>query len=362
MPTLKPGPFIDADLTIGDFGVSDGLPGFVADHAEALGWEPDLLRAPARRGRAGAGPARRRRALLPGPLRRQPQEPPGRPGHAQRDGRARLGVRAFRDPFTDLGNMLRFDRRPAYAEAVLAAWCERVAGTPRRDARAGPRRRPLGLVDLAAQARPEPRSGSGPRARDGHRSDGGSPCAAVEAPQDHVLRLEEPTCLVRGILRSSRCSVERPDRLNRSACAAPRQGRDHHRRGDEVGPEEGAWWWCSHRSGRAGPTRSRSTHRRQHETLGGASAPTKKSDGQDDAHSEGGRSPRRTRTGDRLATLGDLEVDADGPAERSAEGGGHHGCERGDRAGDGEPAESVGVGWSGWMAGRRRPASHARGS
>src|SRR4051795_10806099 len=28
MPTLRPGPFVDADLTIGDFGLADGLPGF----------------------------------------------------------------------------------------------------------------------------------------------------------------------------------------------------------------------------------------------------------------------------------------------------------------------------------------------
>jgi hypothetical protein len=30
----------------------------------------------------------------------------------------------------DVGNLLRFDRRPPYAEAVLAAWCERRGGTP----------------------------------------------------------------------------------------------------------------------------------------------------------------------------------------------------------------------------------------
>jgi aminoglycoside phosphotransferase (APT) family kinase protein len=43
MPTLRAGPFVDADLAIGDFGVPDGLPGFVAQLADALGWEADLL-------------------------------------------------------------------------------------------------------------------------------------------------------------------------------------------------------------------------------------------------------------------------------------------------------------------------------
>jgi hypothetical protein len=39
-----------------------------------------------------------------------------------------------------------------------------------------------------------------------------------------------------------------------------------------------------------------------------------------------------------------LEVDANGLRQRSGEGGGHRRrCERGNEAGDGEPAESVGV-------------------
>jgi hypothetical protein len=40
---------------------------------------------------------------------------------------------------------------------------------------------------------------------------------------------------------------------------------------------------------------------------------------------------------------GTLEVDANGLGKRSDEGGGHHRCERGNEAGAGEPAESVGV-------------------
>lgn len=35
-------------------------------------------------------------------------------------------------PSTDLGNVLRFDRAPAYADAVVAAYCERLGGDPER--------------------------------------------------------------------------------------------------------------------------------------------------------------------------------------------------------------------------------------
>jgi aminoglycoside phosphotransferase (APT) family kinase protein len=54
-------------------------------------------------------------------------------------------------PFTDLGNVLRFDRRPAYADAVLRAWCERRGGTP-AEARDLARAADLwALVDLAGR-------------------------------------------------------------------------------------------------------------------------------------------------------------------------------------------------------------------
>lgn len=59
-------------------------------------------------------------------------------------------------PFTDLGNLLRFDRRPPYADAVLAVWCERRGGTP-QDALDLARAADLwALVDLAARAGDNP--------------------------------------------------------------------------------------------------------------------------------------------------------------------------------------------------------------
>ena len=54
-------------------------------------------------------------------------------------------------PATDLGNLLRFDRHPAYADAVLAAWCER-RGTDLAETLELARAADLwALVDLAAR-------------------------------------------------------------------------------------------------------------------------------------------------------------------------------------------------------------------
>ncbi len=54
-------------------------------------------------------------------------------------------------PFTDLGNLLRFDRRPAYVAAVLAAY-ESLRGTPAREALELARAADLfALLDLASR-------------------------------------------------------------------------------------------------------------------------------------------------------------------------------------------------------------------
>ena len=59
-------------------------------------------------------------------------------------------------PFTDLGNLLRFDRAPAFAEAVLAAYAAR-RGTPPQEALGLARAADLwALVDLAARRTANP--------------------------------------------------------------------------------------------------------------------------------------------------------------------------------------------------------------
>ena len=81
-----------------------------------------------------------------------------------------------------------------------------------------------------------------------------------------------------------------------------------------------------------------SDHGRPHEPLGGASAPPTERRSEADAHEreEAGHHGDPGHR-DRLAAVGDLEVDAGGPGERGGEGGGHHRRDRGDQAGDDEP-------------------------
>jgi len=59
-------------------------------------------------------------------------------------------------PFTDLGNLLRFDREPAYVDGMLAAYGE-LRGTPRERALELARAADLyALVELAARAGQNP--------------------------------------------------------------------------------------------------------------------------------------------------------------------------------------------------------------
>jgi Ser/Thr protein kinase RdoA (MazF antagonist) len=151
MPTLRPGPFADSDLGIGDFSVADGLPDFVADHQQALGWEPGLLR-------RLQDVAERAQGLLDGVGRSCLVHSDANPKNLLVDPVA-LRVTGVLDwefahsgcPVSDLGNLLRFDRRPAYADAVLSAWCER-RGTDRAETLDLARAADLwALIDLAAR-------------------------------------------------------------------------------------------------------------------------------------------------------------------------------------------------------------------
>jgi aminoglycoside phosphotransferase (APT) family kinase protein len=156
MPTVRGGPFVDADLTIGDFGLADGLPGFVADHADALGWEPDLLD-------RLAAVAEQADARLDEVGRTCLVHSDANPKNLLVDP-ATLTVTGLLDwefahsghPFTDLGNLLRFDRRPAYLDAVLATWCERRGGTPQGALDLARAADLWALVDLAARAGQNP--------------------------------------------------------------------------------------------------------------------------------------------------------------------------------------------------------------
>jgi aminoglycoside phosphotransferase (APT) family kinase protein len=151
MPTLTAGPFIDAGLTVGDFELADGLPGFVADRADDLGWATDLLDS------LGAI-AERAQAMLDEVGRTCLVHSDANPKNVLVDPET-LQVTGLLDwefahsghPHTDLGNLLRFDRKPAYADAVLAAWCERRGADPAETWELARAADLWALVDLAAR-------------------------------------------------------------------------------------------------------------------------------------------------------------------------------------------------------------------
>jgi aminoglycoside phosphotransferase (APT) family kinase protein len=159
MPMSRAGMFVDADLTIGDFGLADGLAGFVDHHAGALtdrGWDARLL--------ADLHElAGRAQAALDGVPRACLVHSDVNPKNLLVDAGALL-VSGLLDwefahaghPFTDLGNLLRFDRQPAYVEAVLEAWCERRGGDPRTALDLARAADVWALVDLAARAGDNP--------------------------------------------------------------------------------------------------------------------------------------------------------------------------------------------------------------
>ena len=159
MPTLRPGPFVDPSLQVGDFALADGLPGFI--EAAGLRWDPHLV---ARL----VGVATEAQALLDTVGRACLVHSDLNPKNLLVDPET-LEVTAVLDwefahsghPFTDLGNALRFDRAPAYVEAVLAGYRERHA-VPAGEALALARAADLwALVDLASRAGHEPGGGPG---------------------------------------------------------------------------------------------------------------------------------------------------------------------------------------------------------
>jgi aminoglycoside phosphotransferase (APT) family kinase protein len=162
MPMLEAGPFVDGRLSIGRFvdhegGPVDGLPAWVAGHEPRLGWwspdELDGLREVAVEAQALLDTVTRHclvhsdlnlKNLLLDPVS--------------------LTVTGLVDwefahaghPFTDLGNLLRLDRDPAFTDAVLAAYTARRGGRA-QDALALARAADLwALVDLAARRAENP--------------------------------------------------------------------------------------------------------------------------------------------------------------------------------------------------------------
>ncbi len=152
MPFLRAGSFVDADLTLG------ALPGDLEDWVDArLPHWPEEERS---RLRDVAGTAQDlldtagRTCLVHGDL--NPKNV-----LVDRAGPEVTGVVDWEfahagHPWTDVGNLLRWDRRPAYVEGVLDAWTRLRGGDP-SEVLEGARAADLwALVDLAARAGQNP--------------------------------------------------------------------------------------------------------------------------------------------------------------------------------------------------------------
>lgn len=153
MPLLRPGPFVDAALAIGEFPSAD-LSEWVEDRLE---------RWPARERRRLAEVAASAQDLLDDVGRTCLVHGDLNPKNVLVDP-ATLELTAVVDwefshaghPWTDVGNLLRFERHPAYVDAVLEAWTGLRGGSP-ADLLDGARAADLwALVDLASRAGDNP--------------------------------------------------------------------------------------------------------------------------------------------------------------------------------------------------------------
>ncbi|WP_051246668.1 phosphotransferase family protein [Nocardioides halotolerans] len=156
MPMLRTGPFVDAQLAIGDFGV-DGLAEYVELRLPELAHlspdEIDGLREVAVTAQVLLDSVTRS-CLVHSDL--NPKNVLIDPGTLELTGVLDWEYAHAGHPFTDLGNLLRFDRAPAFERAVLAAYEER-RGTPPQEALPLARAADLwALVDLATRRAANP--------------------------------------------------------------------------------------------------------------------------------------------------------------------------------------------------------------
>lgn len=161
MPVLDAGPFVDGDLRVGTF---DGpsheaadLPAWVAAHRPALGhWEQRDLEALTE----VAADAQDlldtvdRRCLVHGDL--NPKNLLLDPATLEVTGVLDWEFAHAGHPATDLGNLLRLDRAPAYVGGVLAGYTARLGGDPERLLRLARAADLWALVELAGRREANP--------------------------------------------------------------------------------------------------------------------------------------------------------------------------------------------------------------
>ncbi|MBS2938204.1 phosphotransferase [Nocardioides sp. J2M5] len=153
MPSLRPGVFVDADLALGALP-GDGLVEWVRTRLGA--WserdreqlEDVAVRAQDLLDTVG------RACLVHGDL--NPKNVLVEPAGPDVNGVVDWEFAHAGHPWTDVGNLVRFDRRPDYVEGVLAAWTD-LRGGSADDLLEGARAADLwALVDLAARAGENP--------------------------------------------------------------------------------------------------------------------------------------------------------------------------------------------------------------
>ncbi len=152
MPMLTAGPFVDGNLSIGTWGEVDGLPMLVENAEPGLGWwtsiELEGLRQLAVDAQALLDTVSRR-CLVHSDL--NPKNLLIDPDTLQVTGLVDWEFAHAGHPFTDLGNLLRFDRQPRFVEAVLAAYVARRGGTSEAALTMARAADLFALVDLAGR-------------------------------------------------------------------------------------------------------------------------------------------------------------------------------------------------------------------
>ncbi|MBO0842591.1 MAG: phosphotransferase [Nocardioides sp.] len=127
MPFLSSGTFVDGGLRVSPFTVD--LVDWLAEHEAALGWEPALvdgLREVADEAQVRLDSVSRV-SLVHSDL--NPKNVLVHPGTLQISAVLDWEYTHAGHPYADLGNLLRFDRQKAYADAVLRGFCALRGGS-----------------------------------------------------------------------------------------------------------------------------------------------------------------------------------------------------------------------------------------
>lgn len=156
MPMLRRGPFVDGELRIGSWGDIGGLVQWVDTYAERLGIEEASL---TRLSEVAAEAERMldqvdRTCLVHADL--NPKNLLLDPDDLTITGLLDWEYAHAGLPYVDLGNVVRFDREPAYVAAVLSAYCERRGEDPDQALRFARAADLWALVELAGRHRENP--------------------------------------------------------------------------------------------------------------------------------------------------------------------------------------------------------------